>query len=89
MALPEKDSALQFTEMDLGNSSTTTVTNVDLIESAKENVKPNDNKAINFWSAFAIPGVLEFSVCFFFTKSVSYIFLNWLPKFISHKRIQY
>ncbi|KPM08025.1 sugar phosphate exchanger 2-like protein [Sarcoptes scabiei] len=38
--------------------------------------------AISFWNALRIPGVIEYSVCLAFTKSVSYIFLNWLPKFL-------
>ncbi|KAI7685900.1 Putative glycerol-3-phosphate transporter 3 [Sarcoptes scabiei] len=42
-----------------------------------------NKKAIKFFEAFTISGVIEFSICLFFTKSVSYIFLNWLPKYIS------
>jgi sugar phosphate permease len=32
--------------------------------------------------ALLIPGVIEFSICFFFTKFVVYSFLFWLPKFL-------
>merc|ERR1719411_1402753 len=38
--------------------------------------------AITFWSALKIPGVVEFSLCLFFAKLVSYTFLYWLPTFI-------
>lgn len=90
MALPDDNITLQFTEIDLTKNSTT---NIDIqkakVNISDNNLKNNDTNAINFWNAFAIPGVLEFSTCFFFTKSVSYIFLNWLPKFISHKSIKY
>ena len=41
-------------------------------------------KAISFWSAFLIPGVIEYSACLFFTKLVSYTFLFWLPFFIRY-----
>ncbi|OTF77377.1 solute carrier-like protein, partial [Euroglyphus maynei] len=43
----------------------------------------SSSNAIGIWDALLIPGVIEFSICLFFTKSVSYIFLTWLPKFIS------
>ncbi|XP_076310504.1 glucose-6-phosphate exchanger SLC37A2-like isoform X2 [Tachypleus tridentatus] len=44
---------------------------------------PNSNKeAITFWEALRIPGVVEFSLCLFFAKLVSYTFLFWLPKYI-------
>lgn len=34
--------------------------------------------------AFRIPGVIDFSLCLFFTKLVSYTFLFWLPMYITH-----
>lgn len=45
----------------------------------------NDNaeKAVSFWTALKIPGVIEFSVCLFFSKLVSYTFLYWLPRYIT------
>ncbi|KAL5019747.1 hypothetical protein ScPMuIL_002639 [Solemya velum] len=48
-------------------------------------LKKNDSqgKAISIWRAFMIPGVLEFSLCLFFAKLVSYTFLFWLPKYIT------
>ncbi|XP_069115639.1 glucose-6-phosphate exchanger SLC37A2-like isoform X2 [Argopecten irradians] len=50
-------------------------------------VKPEatPEKAIGFLSALRIPGVVEFSLCLFFAKLVSYTFLFWLPKYISSK----
>ncbi|XP_034140953.1 glucose-6-phosphate exchanger SLC37A2-like, partial [Drosophila guanche] len=38
--------------------------------------------AISFWDALQIPGVVEFSICLFFAKFVSYTFLYWLPRII-------
>uniref|UniRef100_UPI00358E38CF glucose-6-phosphate exchanger SLC37A2 isoform X2 n=1 Tax=Myxine glutinosa TaxID=7769 RepID=UPI00358E38CF len=40
-------------------------------------------KAIRFLDALRIPGVIEFSLCLFFAKLVSYTFLFWLPMYIS------
>ncbi|XP_017461178.1 PREDICTED: glucose-6-phosphate exchanger SLC37A2-like, partial [Rhagoletis zephyria] len=39
-------------------------------------------KAISFWKALMIPGVIEFSIAQFFIKLVSYTFLYWLPLFL-------
>jgi len=38
--------------------------------------------AIGFIGALRIPGVVEFSLCLFFAKLVSYTFLYWLPNYI-------
>uniref|UniRef100_A0A0V0J8V3 Sugar phosphate exchanger 2 n=1 Tax=Schistocephalus solidus TaxID=70667 RepID=A0A0V0J8V3_SCHSO len=38
--------------------------------------------AISFCGALAVPGVVEYSLCLFFVKSVSYTFLFWLPAYI-------
>lgn len=40
--------------------------------------------AIGFGGALQIPGVVEFSLCLFFSKLVSYTFLYWLPNYIEH-----
>jgi len=40
-------------------------------------------KAIGFFQALYIPGVIEFSLCLFFSKLVSYTFLFWLPRYIN------
>jgi len=40
-------------------------------------------KPIGFMQALRIPGVIEFSLCLFFAKLISYTFLFWLPRYIS------
>jgi OPA family glycerol-3-phosphate transporter-like MFS transporter 1/2 len=40
-------------------------------------------KAVGFLEALKIPGVVEYSLCLFFAKLVSYTFLYWLPRYIS------
>lgn len=42
----------------------------------------SNHTAIGFGGALQIPGVIEFSLCLFFSKLVSYTFLYWLPKYI-------
>lgn len=44
--------------------------------------KEDSEKAISLLGAFMIPGVIEFSLCLFSTKLVSYVFLFWLPHYI-------
>ncbi|KAL3270617.1 hypothetical protein HHI36_021151 [Cryptolaemus montrouzieri] len=39
--------------------------------------------AIGFFGALKIPGVVEFSLCLFFSKLVSYTFLYWLPLYVN------
>ena len=51
--------------------------NDDVVASSKS------NKPISFCAALRIPGVVEFSLCLFFAKLVSYTFLFWLPNYIS------
>ena len=46
-------------------------------------VKQSSTTAISFRGALKIPGVIEFSLCLFFAKLVSYTFLFWLPNYIS------
>merc|ERR1719158_2299289 len=41
-----------------------------------------EERAIGFFGALFIPGVVEFSLCLFFSKLVSYTFLYWLPNYI-------
>lgn len=43
-----------------------------------------NHSAIGFGGALQIPGVVEFSLCLFFSKLVSYTFLYWLPNYIEH-----
>ncbi|GAB6027695.1 hypothetical protein CHUAL_001934 [Chamberlinius hualienensis] len=42
-----------------------------------------DIKAVTFTRALKIPGVIEFALCLFFAKLVSYTFLYWLPRYIN------
>lgn len=42
---------------------------------------------IGLWGALRIPGVIEYSLCLFFAKLVSYTFLFWLPLYITNIRI--
>lgn len=46
------------------------------------NTSISNKNAISFLSALKIPGVIEFSICLFFAKFVSYTFLYWLPRII-------
>lgn len=39
-------------------------------------------RPISLKDALHIPGVVEFSLCLFFTKLVSYTFMYWLPLYI-------
>lgn len=51
----------------------------------KANGRTNDvpGKAVSFLTALKIPGVIEYSLCLFFSKLVSYTFLYWLPRYIT------
>jgi len=42
----------------------------------------HEAKPVGFVGALRIPGVVEFSLCLFFAKLVSYTFLYWLPGYI-------
>lgn len=42
------------------------------------------DQAISILRAIKIPGVVEFSICLFFAKAVSYTFLVWLPVYIQN-----
>ena len=42
---------------------------------------------VGLWKALKIPGVVEYSLCLFFAKLVSYTFLFWLPFYIGKIRI--
>ena len=57
-------------------------TNLRSIDSDSECSVNIEDRAISFAGALKIPGVLEFSLCLFFAKLVSYTFLYWLPTFI-------
>lgn len=44
--------------------------------------REQSDKAVGLLGALKIPGVIEFSLCLFFAKLVSYTFLYWLPLYI-------
>ena len=49
------------------------------------NIEQPEN--ISIWNALKIPGVVEYSMCLFFAKLVSYTFLFWLPFYITQIEI--
>ena len=51
-------------------------------EGLPETVSSEKEQAISFLGALKIPGVIEFSLCLFCAKLVSYVFLFWLPHYI-------
>lgn len=52
------------------------------VETQSLNSSAHGSSAIGFIGALKIPGVIEFSLCLFFAKMVSYIYLYWLPNYI-------
>ena len=52
------------------------------VETQSLNSSVHGSSAIGFIGALKIPGVIEFSICLFFAKMVSYIYLYWLPNYI-------
>lgn len=52
------------------------------ILSQRSNQNEPTSDAIGFMGALRIPGVVEYSLCLFFSKLVSYTFLYWLPLYI-------
>ena len=52
------------------------------VEGDGESEKTQKSEGIKFWRAFLVPGVIEYSITFFFNKSVYYTFLFWLPYLI-------
>lgn len=91
VGLPSPD----HSEEPLDNSA---VTETSLVERVKmpggENKSPKEieieinvtiteeKKPISMLDAVRIPGVLEFSLCLFFSKAVYYTFFFWLPVYI-------
>ena len=68
--MEDKDDPATFEERESGDS---------------EVVIQGEETAIGFFGALRIPGVVEFSLCLFFAKLVSYTFLYWLPNYIHEK----
>ncbi|XP_060592081.1 glucose-6-phosphate exchanger SLC37A2-like isoform X1 [Ruditapes philippinarum] len=56
-----------------------------LMRTGDDDIDHKKDEAISLFKALMIPGVIEFSLCLFFAKLVSYTFLFWLPKYISYK----
>lgn len=46
--------------------------------------RAHNDSPIGFMGALKIPGVIEFSLCLFFSKLVNYTFLFWLPLYIKN-----
>ncbi|KAG9508955.1 Glucose-6-phosphate exchanger SLC37A2 [Fragariocoptes setiger] len=63
------------------STPTSSLPNVAL--QANTNRHEPSERAASFWTALRIPGVVEFSMCLFFSKLVSYTFLYWLPRYIT------
>jgi len=57
--------------------------NQDLATNREHSKTLKTSKAVSFMTALRIPGVIEYSLCLFFSKLVSYTFLYWLPRYIS------
>ncbi|GAB0089583.1 glucose-6-phosphate exchanger SLC37A2 [Sergentomyia squamirostris] len=53
-----------------------------MLGSSTSSFESKSGDAIGFMGALRIPGVVEFSLCLFFSKLVSYTFLYWLPLYI-------
>ena len=68
--MEDKDDPATYEEREAGDS---------------EVVIQGEETAIGFFGALRIPGVVEFSLCLFFAKLVSYTFLYWLPNYIHEK----
>jgi OPA family glycerol-3-phosphate transporter-like MFS transporter 1/2 len=51
-------------------------------EEEEKKAEEKEEKAISLFGALKIPGVVEFSLCLFFSKLVAYTFLYWLPNYI-------
>ncbi|XP_004522688.1 glucose-6-phosphate exchanger SLC37A2 isoform X1 [Ceratitis capitata] len=53
-----------------------------LARSRSQTNAQTERNAVGILQALSIPGVVEFSLCLFFAKLVSYTFLYWLPLYI-------
>lgn len=65
------------------HSSISSLDNVSRGEESNRDNVSEPSKAVSFLQALMIPGVIEYSISFFFSKMVSYTFLYWLPKYIA------
>ncbi|KAL9965070.1 hypothetical protein ACROYT_G028802 [Oculina patagonica] len=60
---------------------------VSATSSSSSSPHTGEANAVGFWRAVLIPGVIEYSLCLFFAKLVSYTFLFWLPFYIENTDI--
>ncbi|KAK4323135.1 hypothetical protein Pmani_006137 [Petrolisthes manimaculis] len=83
-SIPEYATATQEEAAGLLDSEVEQVSYIDKEVEAVSRQREEEAKesAIGFFSALMIPGVIEFSLCLFFAKLVSYTFLYWLPNYI-------
>lgn len=90
--LPDQLPATKYTDKGTENSDLNTesykeygATNSQSSQTSLISMDKSKEKPISLWRALLIPGVIEFSLCLFFAKLVSYTFLFWLPKYIHEK----
>lgn len=90
--LPDQLPATKYTDKRTENSDLNTesykeygATNSQSSQTSLISMDKSKEKPISLWRALLIPGVIEFSLCLFFAKLVSYTFLFWLPKYIHEK----
>eukprot|EP00088_Acartia_fossae_P004823 TRINITY_DN12089_c0_g1_i6.p1 TRINITY_DN12089_c0_g1~~TRINITY_DN12089_c0_g1_i6.p1 ORF type:complete len:537 (-),score=144.07 TRINITY_DN12089_c0_g1_i6:268-1878(-) len=81
VASVEVDPLLNGDIMDAEEDEETTRQHTETRE-REGSVASESSSAIGFCGALRIPGVMEFSLCLFFAKLVSYTFLYWLPNYI-------
>ena len=75
------ESSRQFSaSIDSSRSTESCRSEVSGLGDTMDTVAPS---AVGLLSALRIPGVVEYSLCLFFAKLVSYTFLFWLPFYIS------
>lgn len=55
-----------------------------MLANTNHGVTNHGESPIGFLGALKIPGVIEFSLCLFFSKLVNYTFLFWLPLYIKN-----
>ena len=54
-----------------------------LVNTNKAGQQTRETKAIGFFQAFLIPGVIAYSLCYACLKMVNYSFFFWLPTYLS------
>lgn len=55
------------------------------IDSRDNLLNKEESKAIGFFQAVLLPGVIMYSLCYACLKMVNYSFLFWLPYYLSNK----